>query len=466
MPHNRRKRRRPSTRDGAFSYLRCQKSPRIAPQNTPKHGSTPSAKLDSTALDVRDVSRIDAAHTSELRNRKLPADSRSSERVLPHGKNTITHSIQRRYWRPNLASRTLRTMVPILIPLVGLVAYGIWRSFRPAPGTTVALDPNMPDATNRAVTVASVREKDPRALRAFAGSMLHDFPIAASHLLARARILELQASPTAGGFNLFRALGTAIHDAGPIGALTVAIPGVGQSFVPLAMAASAAAAGHTKAVKNAPIIKNVRQEADRLGQNKFIHGAAGLYGQLYNQAHPAYWAAGVVRGLADKTLHGERLDRAIKDQGAKVASYFTQKAQIAAQVEGVPPGVVPALQAGAAVASGHPVSPQAVAAAAQLIPGGGAAVDALQQGANQAAQVVEANGGSQALQAMAQARDAIHPAVRHAFDIGASLPIAQHLQQTGFTEAEPLLAGGLATKVAHGLGMRDAPAEGAQASYR
>lgn len=352
-------------------------------------------------------------------------------------------------------------MVPFLIPIVGLVAYGIWRSFRPAPGTTVALDPNMPDATNRAVTIASVREKDPRALRAFAGSMLHDFPIAASHLLAKARILELKAAPVTAGFNLFKALGTAIHDAGPIGALAVAIPGVGQSFVPLAMAASAAAAGHTKAVKNAPIIKNVREEADRLGKNKFIHGAAGLYGQLYNQAHPAYWAAGIARGLADKTLHGERLDRAIRDQGAKVASYFTEKAQIAAQAEGVPPGVVPALQAGAAVASGHPVSPQAVAAAAQLIPGGGAAVDALQQGANQAAQVVEANGGSQALQAMAQARDAIHPAVRHAFDIGASLPIAQHLQQTGFTEAEPLLAGGLATKVAHGLGMRDAPAESA-----
>jgi hypothetical protein len=227
------------------------------------------------------------------------------------------------------------------------------------------------------------------------------------------------------------------------------------------MAASAAAAGHTKAVKNAPIIKNVREEANRIGQNKFIRGAAGLYGELYNQAHPAYWAAGLARGLADKTLHGERFDKAIKETGASVASYLTQKALIAAQVEGVPPGVVPALHAGAAVASGHPVSPQAVAAAAQIIPGGPAAVDALQQGADQAAQVIDANGGTQALEAMSKARDAIHPTVRHAFDIGASLPIAQHLQQTGFTEAEPLLQGGLATKVAHGLGMRNAPAEGA-----
>ena len=248
-------------------------------------------------------------------------------------------------------------------------------------------------------------------------------------------------------------------DAVKIGPLAF-IPGAGAAVV---LATGVAAVGHT----HAPFVQDVKRTAHRLAQNPYIHAIAQGYTSAYEQANPAFFAKTLVAGAADEALHGKPLSVAVKDQFKKVGSYLSTKAKYAAQAEGVPPAVVPALTAASHVASGQPIPKNIVEVASGVLGAtvGPEASDALEQGAALAKQAVAAAASPAALSALAAVRAALpktastssppSPAtpgavgkirvgrmfgsIRHAFDAGVALVMAQHLQSKAFGAAQELL---------------------------
>jgi hypothetical protein len=322
----------------------------------------------------------------------------------------------------------------MLVPALLVTGLGllVWRATRERPRL---LDVHLPPETENAVVWAASHEQNPLALRSFANSLLPDFPSAASVLMARANLHETVApsvSPhaagdVAGGFNLFHAIKTAAQDATKVGPLAF-IPGAGAAVV---LASGVAAAGHTRGGK--------RIGTD-LAKNKILNAVTKGYTGGYMQANPAYFARTLVASASDEVLHGKRLDKAILDQRHAVSSWLTDKASYASQAAGVPPVVTPALTAAANIAAGKPIPSNIVNVAAGVVGSavGPEASDALQQGA---AYGDKLTGGAttQALAAVAQARNAVPPHVQHAFDSGVALSVGQHLQSKGFTGAEDLL---------------------------
>ena len=298
------------------------------------------------------------------------------------------------------------------------------------------LDEHLPPATEEAVILAASHEQSPTKLTAFGQSLLPSHPSAASVLLARARILArpLPIPPPAtttvtiaAGWNLFHSIKTMAQDAAKVGPVAF-IPGAGAAVV---LATGLAAAGHTKG--GAKIGKDI-------GKNKIIHGITKAYTSGYMQANPAFFAKTLALSVADKTLHGERLDRAIGDQRKVVTSWLADKAKYASQVAGVPPEATTALTAASNIAQGKPL-PQDLLQAASGVVGqaiGPQASQALEQGAAYADKL--SNGAtSQTLAQIAQAKNVLPPETRHAFDSGLAIRTAQHLQSKGFADARKLL---------------------------
>lgn len=297
------------------------------------------------------------------------------------------------------------------------------------------LDEHLPAATEEAVILATSDERNPAKLEAFGRALLPHHPSAASALLARARLL-VRPLPTpppiapvtdAAGWNLFHSIKTMASDAAKVGPVAF-IPGAGAAVV---LATGLAAAGHTKG--GAKIGKDI-------GKNKIIHGVTKAYTSGYMQANPAFFAKTLALSVADKTLHGERLDRAIGDQRKAVTGWLTDKAKYASQVAGVPPEATTALTAASNIAQGKPL-PQDLLQAASGVVGqaiGPQASQALEQGAAYADKL--SNGAtSQALAQIAQAKNVLPPEARHAFDSGLAIRTAQHLQGKGFADAQKLL---------------------------
>src|SRR5580698_9117011 len=84
-------------------------------------------------------------------------------------------------------------MLPAVLIAAG-VGFVVWRLTHPK---GPLLDVHLPKETEDAVVIAASHEKNPQRLRAFAQSLLPDFPSAASALFARAVAI----TPTsAGGF--------------------------------------------------------------------------------------------------------------------------------------------------------------------------------------------------------------------------------------------------------------------------
>ena len=207
------------------------------------------------------------------------------------------------------------------------------------------LDASLPQATENAVLVAVSQETDPAKLRAFAQSLLPQYPVAASVLNARAVTLDpsvgvsgvfryeglrlsgldgpghhtvaeslkhkeqavkiaeyirdnLPPEPPAIGvgfkFQPFHGIAKLAKDAVKVGPLAF-VPGAGAAAI-LAMAA--VEAGHTK------VGKNIGKD---LAKNPVLKGIATAYTKGYQQANPAFFAKTLVLGGVDDLLHHKSL---------------------------------------------------------------------------------------------------------------------------------------------------------------
>jgi hypothetical protein len=322
------------------------------------------------------------------------------------------------------------------------------------------LDANLPQATENAVLTALGQEADPTKLQAFAQTLLPQYPVAASVLMARAAKLFVEnaafGTGAIGPLGLVGELGKAVgvgfkfqplkglkaiaKDAVKVGPVAF-IPGAGAAVV---LATGAVEAGHTKAGKKI---------GTDLAKNKVLNTIAKGYSSGYMQANPAFFAKTLVLGAADEALHGKNIGQAIADQGKQVSKWLSDKAKYASQVAGVPPQAVPALTAAANIAEGKPLPKDLLNAAGAVVGQalGPAATAALQQGAALGTQLAQ---GAPVLAQIASVKNALPPATQHAFDSGLAIQLGQHLQNKGYAAAHALLppvAGGQVGKVLSAL---------------
>jgi hypothetical protein len=325
------------------------------------------------------------------------------------------------------------------------------------------LDAYLPHPTAIAVTIAASKETDSKKLRTFASSLLPEYPIAASVLLARAALLDMamehdansslppngdprltatdivaahahaSLSDATGGWNPLHAVKSLAGDLGKIGVVATFIPGVGQTAVPLAMAVAAAEAGHSKRIQKLPGVRSVKAEADRLGKTKAFAAAK----DVFNEAHPAYFAAMLASTAGQHALSGERLDKVALDAAKQAGSFLGQRAAVASVVvPGAAPAVVAAMSTAGALASGKKISSSIIGVAANAVPGTNG--DAVQAGADIAQGMVE--NSTTATTALDAAKSMLSDqASRNAVDVGFTLGLAKKLQDADFGTARKLL---------------------------
>ena len=300
------------------------------------------------------------------------------------------------------------------------------------------LDASLPQATENAVLVAVSQETDPAKLRAFAQSLLPQYPVAASVLNARAVTLDpsvgvsgvFPPEPPAIGvgfkFQPFHGIAKLVKDAVKVGPLAF-VPGAGAAAI-LAMAA--VEAGHTK------VGKNIGKD---LAKNPVLKGIATAYTKGYQQANPAFFAKTLVLGGVDDLLHHKSLGQAFKDAWHTTGGYLVDKAKIASNIAGVPPQATAALTAAGNLAQGKPLPKDLLSAAGAVVGAavGPAATAALQQGAALGNQL--AAQGAPVLAQIAAAKNALPPNVTHAFDSGLAISTAQQLQSKGYGAAHALM---------------------------
>ncbi len=307
------------------------------------------------------------------------------------------------------------------------------------------LDANLPQDVEDAVFAALHQETDPAKLRAFAQTLLPNYPTAASVLNARAAKLAVETAAFGVGFKFqpWKGLAKIAKDAVKVGPIAF-IPGAGAAAI---LAVGAVEAGHTKAGK--------KIGAD-LAKNKVLSGIAKAYQSTYQQANPAFFAKTLILGASDELLHGKNLGKALTDEFKKTGQYFADKGKLAGNVAGVPPQVTSAMTAAGQLAEGKPLPKDLLSAAGAVVgaAAGPAATAALQQGAAYGNQLAQGATGPLLTQ-IAAAKSALPPAVTHAFDSGLAIQTAQHLQDKGYAAAHALLppdaTGSLAGKVVTAL---------------
>ena len=229
-----------------------------------------------------------------------------------------------------------------------------------------------------------------------------------------------------------------VKDAVKIGPLAF-VPGAGAAVV---LASGIAALGHTAAGKKI---------GTDLAKNKVLSTIAKTYTTTYQQANPLFFAKGLVLGAADEMLHGKNIGQALADQTKKGVAFVADGVKRSASAAGVPPTVLPAINAAANIAEGGNIPSNIVNAAGTVVGQavGPAATAALQQGSAYADQLAKGVTGP-VLAQIADARAALPPEVTHAFDSGIALQLGQHLQGKGYAAAHALLPpgdGSIASKV-------------------
>lgn len=298
------------------------------------------------------------------------------------------------------------------------------------------LDAHLPPETERAVIIATSKETSPTPLVAFAEALTHDFPAAASALVARAS--QLASPPTTSGIDLnpIHAIQSFTRDiVGDIvkaGAAAAFIPGIG-AISPFVVAMAGAKAGHTKFVQGLPVIRDIKRETDRLASSKVFQGARDIFVQL----HPAIFLSLLASTASNSALSGDRLDRVLDEVRKKGGAWLKTEGALASVIPGVGTVLSPVLTAAGALALGEPIPEALIEVAAGAVPGGAVAQTAVRSGASFAVNLSKGQKLDQA--AIGAARSILPAQARPAFDVGLALAQGKNLQKAGFQAAVGLL---------------------------
>jgi hypothetical protein len=293
-----------------------------------------------------------------------------------------------------------------------------------------SMDPNLPPEFERAVLTAVEREKDPRALRTFGQTLLDDYPVAASLLLARATNLEhgtlapvirvegdVEGDEAGLNLNPFHAIKSVLIDK----------------------------LGHE--IEKVPVIKSVAKEVDKIHKHTIFGKIFDVY-EGVAMLQPAVFGHMIMKSVVNKTMSGERLDRVLNDTRKTAGHWAKNEAAYVAMVPGVGTALAPVYSAAGSLALGEPIPQGIVDVAASALPGGPVVQTAAKTGGTFGLALAQGKKVDQA--ALSAAREALPTQARPAFDAGLALAQGQSLQKVGFKAAADLLqsqGGSIAEKV-------------------
>ena len=282
------------------------------------------------------------------------------------------------------------------------------------------LDADLPESIEIAVFIAATKETDPVLLRGFGNSILKDYPVAASVLLARATNIEkgtLVNVSTGLNLNPFRALKDVVIDK----------------------------LGHE--VEKVPVIKSVAHEVDKIHKNTIFGKIFDVYEGI-GTLQPAVFGRMLQKHTAERVLKGERLDKVLDDTRKDAGHWAQNESHYVAMVPGIGTALAPVYSAAGAIALGEPIPQSIVDVGASALPGGPVVQGAARTGGSFG--LALAQGKKAGTAALIAAREALPAQARPAFDAGLALAHGQSLQKIGFKAAADLLesqGGSMAEKV-------------------
>jgi hypothetical protein len=311
------------------------------------------------------------------------------------------------------------------------------------------LDRHLPEVFEDAILFASSHERDASKLTQFAESLAGDYPIASLALRARAANLP---TATAGlDLNPFHAAKNLAKDVVKAATvMTAVVPGVA---FPTLLAAQVASHPVGKVLGKAPVIRDVKHEAEKISKSPPFRFAQSTFVTL----HPAIFGAMLVASSGKDTLDGKPLNKVLNDVRLKGGGWLKDEGALAANVPVIGQVLGPALTAAGALALGEPIPDAMIDIAASTVPGGPIAQTAVKSGATFAVDLSEGQkldkatygAAKAAAEGAAQAAGLPPGLAGNAMDLGLAVAQGKNLQKAGFHLAAGLIkseGGSLAEK--------------------